>query len=117
MSNELTRRALLAMSAVLAAGASLPSLGAVQTAEGHMRNMMEVPPNAPKVAMLIYPKMVALDLIGPMSVFKILRCDVQLVWKEKIAVSTDVGIPFTATQTFDECPQDEIGRASCRERV
>ncbi|MEJ5022996.1 DJ-1/PfpI family protein [Ochrobactrum vermis] len=68
--------------------------------------MMEVPPGAPKVAMLAYPKMVALDLIGPMTVFKVMRFDVQLVWKDKGPVSTDVGLPFTATQTFDECPKD-----------
>lgn len=35
-----------------------------------------------------------------------MRFDVQLVWKDKTPVSTDVRIPFTATQTFDECPKD-----------
>ncbi|WP_286154311.1 DJ-1/PfpI family protein [Ochrobactrum vermis] len=77
-----------------------------KTSSEHLRSMMEVPPGAPKVAMLAYPKMVALDLIGPMTVFKVMRFDVQLVWKDKGPVSTDVGLPFTATQTFDECPKD-----------
>ena len=68
----------------------------------HMREMMTLPPGAPKVAMLVYPNMVALDLIGPMTVFTILRCDVQLVWKDRRPVATDVGVPIAATRTFGE---------------
>ena len=69
-----------------------------------MRDMMAIPADAPKIAMLVYPKMVALDLIGPLTVFNILRCNVMLVWKDKVPVSTDVRLPIAATHTFDEVP-------------
>lgn len=52
-----------------------------------MRSMMEVPPDAPTSAMLVYPQMVALDLIGPVTVFKIMRFNVQLVWKDTAPVA------------------------------
>ena len=105
MSDMIDRRALLALSALAGAGAAMPVYGQ-ETREQHMRSMMEIAPDAPKVAMLIYPKMVALDLIGPMTVFNIMRWNIQLVWKDKAPVSTDVGIPFAATKTFVETPRD-----------
>ncbi|BCP51505.1 ThiJ family protein [Kaistia sp. 32K] len=107
MTDNLDRRTLLALGTLLAASAAAPANAAEpQAGAAHMRSMMETPPDAPKVAMLVHPKMVALDLIGPMTVFKILRFDVQLVWKDKSPVSTDVGIPLVATHSFDECPGD-----------
>ena len=106
----LDRRTLLALAGL--AGTGLPGLAAAQAAPAadpgtqHLRDMMAIPADAPKVAMLVYPKMVAQDLIGPMTVLTVLRCRIALVWKDKAPVSTDVGIPFTATQTFEECPRD-----------
>ena len=105
MTDTIDRRSLLALGTALAAGASLPA-HAQETEAQHMRRMMDIPPDAPKVAMLVYPKMVALDLIGPMTVFNILRCKVDLVWKDKAPVSTDVSIPIAATQSFAEVPRD-----------
>lgn len=58
----------------------------------------------PVVNMLVYPRMVLMDLIGPMTVMNILGAKVNLVWKDKTPVSTDVGIPITATTTLSECP-------------
>lgn len=110
MTDTLDRRALLALAGL--AGAGLPTFAAAQTdaqtdsGAQHMRDMMAIPPDAPKVAMLVYPKMVAQDLIGPLTVLNILRCRIALVWKDKTPVSTDVGIPFAATQTFEEYPRD-----------
>jgi len=66
--------------------------------------MMAIPPDAPTIAMLVYPKMVALDLIGPLTVFNVLRCNVMLVWKDKVPVATDVRLPIAATHSFDEVP-------------
>jgi cyclohexyl-isocyanide hydratase len=106
MNANTDRRTLLALGALLAAGAAPPASAQEAAANDPSRSRMAVPPDAPKVAMLIHPKMVALDLIGPMTVFKIMRFDVQLVWKDKTPVSTDLGIPIGATQTFDECPGD-----------
>ncbi|MDH7797191.1 MULTISPECIES: DJ-1/PfpI family protein [unclassified Beijerinckia] len=99
------RRAVLTLGAMLAAAAT-GSEALAQSQSAPARSMPEVPPDAPKVAMLVYPKMVALDLIGPMTVFNILRFNVQLVWKDKTPVATDVGIPIAPTQSFAECPKD-----------
>lgn len=106
MINTMDRRAFLALGTALAAGSLLPRHAQGHAAQDHMRMMSGVPRDAPKIAMLIYPGMVALDLIGPMTVFNVARFDVQLVWKDVTAVSTDVGIPIGATQTFEQCPDD-----------
>ena len=106
MFDALDRRTLLALGTLMGAGAAMPALAQGETREQHMRSMMAVAPDAPKVAMLIYPKMAALNLIGPMTVFNIMRWNVQLVWKDKSPVSTDIGIPFAATKTFAETPRD-----------
>ena len=118
MTDMIDRRSLLALSAVMGASAAAPAPApafafafarqnaAMETEAQHMRRMMEIPPDAPKIAMLVYPRMVAQDLIGPMTVFNILRCRIDLVWKDRTPVSTDVGIPFPPTRTFDETPRD-----------
>ena len=102
------RKMLLALGAL--AGSAIAAPAQVRTGsqagDDHMREMMAIPADAPKIAMLIYPKMIALDIINPMTVFTILRSRIGLVWKDKTPVSTDVGIPIGATQTFDECPRD-----------
>lgn len=106
MTTTLDRRNLLTLAALLTADAVLPVFAKESVESDHVRSMMETPPDAPKVAMLVYPRMVALDLIGPMTVFKIMRFNVQLVWKGQGPVTTDVGIHLMATQSFDECPMD-----------
>jgi len=66
------------------------------------------PPNAPgagvalRVAAVIYPDMILLDLAGPMTVFNVMRADIQLVARAKSPVRTDVGISLSPTMTFDE---------------
>lgn len=101
MTDSIDRRALLGAGAVLAAGASLPV-----AAQSSQHRHPPLPADAPKVAFLIYPNMVALDLVGPMTVFKVLRCDVQLVWKDKAPLPTDIGVPMAATRSFAECARD-----------
>lgn len=64
------------------------------------------PGRMPKVAMVIYPRMVLIDWIGPQTVFNIAGCEVHLVWKDKTPCATDVGIPIMPTTTFAECPRD-----------
>lgn len=105
MSDPIDRRTLLTISALLTAGTALPA-SSQETSESHLRAMMAPDPNAPKVAMLVYPNMIALDLIGPMTVFKIMRWNMQLVWKEKTSVVTDVGISIVADTTFAEAYAD-----------
>ena len=102
------RRQMLALAAIGGAVAAWPASAQTPNDPGarHMRVMMALPADAPKIAMLVYPKMVALDLIGPLTVFNILRCNVMLVWKDKAPVATDVRLPIAATHTFDEVPAD-----------
>lgn len=61
---------------------------------------------APSFAMLVYPKMILLDLTGPLTVFNLTMGKTHLVWKDKNPVSTDVGISVAPTTTFAECPRD-----------
>lgn len=106
MMNSIDRRSFLTIASFLAAGAALSASAEEKVGSEHIRSMSAIPPNAPKIGMLTYPKMVALDLIGPMTIFKVMRCDIQLVWKDKGVVSTDVGIPVAPTHTFEECESD-----------
>jgi putative intracellular protease/amidase len=105
MSDTVERRTVLALGTILAAGMALPA-AAQETRDEQMARMTDIPADAPIIAMLIHPKMVAQDLIGPLTVFTMLRCRTMLVWKDKMPVSTDTGIALTATHTFEECPRD-----------
>ena len=59
-----------------------------------------------RVAMLVHPDMVLLDLVGPQTVFSLLMAEVHLVGKDRRPVPTDVGIPITPTTTYADCPAD-----------
>jgi len=63
-------------------------------------------PDKPKeIAMLVYPGMTALDLVGPQQVFGYtMGARVHLVWKTKLPVVTDTGLSIVPTKTFAECP-------------
>ena len=66
-------------------------------------------PDAPpplKVAMLIYPRMIAIDLLNPQTILNIIGSDIHLVAETMAPVSTDVGVPLAPTCTFGECPRD-----------
>lgn len=59
----------------------------------------------PDVAMLLYPGVTLLDLIGPQSVLTP-SCSVHVVWKNTDLLETDSGIVMQATSTLDECPMN-----------
>ena len=58
----------------------------------------------PTYNMLVHPDMILLDLVAPMTAFKLTMGDVRLVWKDRQPVTSDVGVPVSATHTFDDCP-------------
>lgn len=59
------------------------------------------------VAMLIYPKMTALDMIGPQYMFaSMMGAKVHLVAKTRDPVTSDTGVTIVPTATFDEVPKD-----------
>jgi putative intracellular protease/amidase len=80
------------------------------------------PANAPRVSILIYPGMVMLDLVGPLTVFSIMQSKIELVWKDRGPVMTDCRIPVTATHDFSAAskgadiffiPGGTLGTAAC----
>ena len=102
------RRQMLALAALGGATAAAPAFAQVRPHPGaqHMQDMMTIQPDAPTIAMLVHPKMFALDLIGPLTVFNLLRCRVMLVWKDKTPCMTDIRLPIAATHTFHEVPRE-----------
>lgn len=59
-----------------------------------------------QIAALIYPNMVLLDLLGPHTVFNLLRGNVHLVAKDLTPVRVDVGYSIAPTMTLAECPME-----------
>ncbi|WP_222429783.1 DJ-1/PfpI family protein [Paenibacillus agilis] len=57
------------------------------------------------VAMLLYPGMTALDLVGPQYVFSVMRMSVYLIANTKEPVLTDTGLAIVPTMTFEDCPE------------
>jgi cyclohexyl-isocyanide hydratase len=58
-----------------------------------------------EIAMLIYPGMTALDLIGPQQVFGSLgKANVHLVAKTKDIIVSDTGVRIQPSKTFADCP-------------
>ena len=60
-----------------------------------------------QIAMLVYPGMTALDLIGPQHMFgSLMGATVLLVAKSQGPVTSDTGVTVRPTATFDTCPRD-----------
>ena len=97
-------------SAVAGSGVLLAS-GSSQAASSDLlqESKTELPPMhkkaKPDVAMLLYPGVTVLDLIGPQAVLAS-SCNVYLVWKNTDLLETDSGIVMKATSTLDQCPKD-----------
>ncbi len=116
MKTTINRRHLLAGSA---AAIGMAKAAAAQQADphaGHMghdmpaRPMMGVfgkkgaGPGRPVIAMLIHPKMVLQDLVGPLTVFNIMHAEIHLVWKSLTPVPSEMGIPIMPSTSFADCP-------------
>jgi putative intracellular protease/amidase len=60
-----------------------------------------------QIAMLVYPKMTALDLIGSQYLFaSLMGATVHLVGQSLAPVTSDTGVTITPTVTFENCPRD-----------
>lgn len=104
-------RAGLALSAgsLLAASASAAELPVARpVAPDHSMEEYGVPTGPPQqVAMLAYPGMTALDLIGPNQILaSLMNINVHLVWKDRSLITTDTDIPLQPTMTFKDCPDN-----------
>ena len=69
-----------------------------------------IPTGPPQqVAMLVYPGMTALDLVGPFQMLaSLMNINVHLVWKTRDIVTSDVGLPVQPTTTLGKCPNDLV---------
>ena len=59
----------------------------------------------PEIAMLLYPGLNFLDLLGPHTVLARMA-NVHLVWKSLDLLTLDMGITVKPTCRFDDCPRD-----------
>jgi putative intracellular protease/amidase len=76
---------------------------AIQGEEYHIKRAADRP--KPKVAMLLYPGLTLLDLVGPHTALAA-SCDVHLVWKNKDPLMSDSGVVLRPDITLEECPAD-----------
>ena len=95
--------------AVLSAAApAFPSIGqsgAAQSSIGEA-DIREAPKRSrPEIAMLLYPGMNFLDLIGPHTVLA-LSANVHLIWKNLDLLTVDLGIAVKPTTSMENCPRD-----------
>ena len=74
---------------------------------GGLRHFM---PNKPEqIAMLIYPGMTALDLIGPQQAFGyMMGAKVNLIWKTLDPITSDTGVKIIPSATFHDTNQPDI---------
>ena len=59
----------------------------------------------PKVAMLTFPGLTLLDLVGPHTALSA-HCDIHLVWKNTDPMMSDSGVVLRADTLVDDCPRD-----------
>ena len=119
--NKMTRREMalwlgqagLALSAgsllgTSAFAAASPVVGPVPAAPVHSMEDYGIPAGPPQqIAMLVYPQMTALDLVGPYQILaSMMNVNVHLVWKTRDIVTSDVGLPIQPTTTLGKCPDD-----------
>lgn len=81
---------------------ALAATAGLATTEG--RAHVQFDPKAPKptFVMLAYPKMILLDFVPALTAFALTMGDVQIVWKDRAPVTTDVGVAISPTTTFAE---------------
>lgn len=72
------------------------------------RDMDSVPwMGSEQIAMLIYPGMTVMDVVGPHCMFGLLMgAKIHIVAKSLDPVTSDAGLPIVPSVTFDTCPPD-----------
>lgn len=81
----------------------MPDLG-----HGTARDMSKVPwMGSEEIAMLVYPGMTVMDLIGPHCMFgSLMGVKIHIVAKSLDPVTSDAGLTIVPDATFETCPQD-----------
>lgn len=90
----------------LASLALVPSLAPAALAESQRPS--GAPFSGPPIAMLVYPEMTALDLIGPHHFLGATGASIELVTTQRdlSPVASDLGLAIQPTSTFETCPED-----------
>jgi putative intracellular protease/amidase len=65
----------------------------------------DIPDRKLSIAMVLFPRMTLLDLIGPATALAF-YADIHLVSNTMKPVSSDQGVAILPTCTFGECPKD-----------
>lgn len=102
---EVHRRqaALLAMLAPFAAQSASTRAAPASSADGAAAPTGQIQ----HIAMLVYPRMTALDLIGPQYMFSVMMgTKVHLVGKTLDPVTCDTGVTILPTASFETCPAE-----------
>lgn len=104
-----SRRGFVAGAAIASGALFANGVGNASASETLQPSQVKLPPmhnqKKPEVAMLLYPGVTILDLIGPQAVLAS-SCNVHVVWKNTDLLETDSGIVMKATSTLEDCPQD-----------
>lgn len=91
----------------LASTAAMAALQRLQAAQAQAQADTATPAPESTVAMLLYPELTVLDLIGPQMPLAFLPGHTtHLVWKNRDIVVSDTGVPIQPTMTFDEVPEE-----------
>lgn len=111
--NDRRKLVLCALLAPLAASTSLNLNAAEAPMPEHKmperdRDMDSVPwMGSEEIAMLVYPGMTVMDLVGPHCMFgALMGVKIHIVAKSLEPVTSDAGLTVVPTVTFDTCPQD-----------
>lgn len=107
---ELTTGGLALVASALAAKLGLAADMAMPH-DPHMKHDMAgygIPSGPPQqIAMLAYPNMTALDLVGPHQILAALgNVNVHVVWKDTNPLTTDAGLVVRPTMALRDCPDD-----------
>jgi cyclohexyl-isocyanide hydratase len=99
----------LAAAPLASSGVIAPSPAMARSGEVPMHGVLGsagAGPGRPKIAMLVHPRMVMQDLVGPMTIFNLLHSEMHLVWKKREPVMTELGLPVMPSTSFADCPTD-----------
>ena len=106
------RAALLALLAPLAAGPAAAQTSAAPSMADMGHDMADYDPKVrwmgeEEIAMLVYPGMTIMDLIGPHCMFgAMMGAKIHLVARTLDPVTSDAGVTILPTATFETCPRD-----------
>jgi putative intracellular protease/amidase len=93
------------LSAASPAFPSIGQTGAAQLSVGEEGRKEAPKRSRPEIAMLLYPGLNFLDLIGPHTVLAHFA-NVHLIWKNLDLLTVDLGVAVKPTTSMEDCPRD-----------